>query len=49
MNGLEAGFNRVTPELLLATAKEYLRPPNRSILIVQPAGAAAPAKPGASK
>jgi predicted Zn-dependent peptidase len=49
VNGLEAGFNKVTPELLMATAKEYLRPTNRSILIVEPAGAAAPAKPGASK
>jgi zinc protease len=49
VNGLEAGFNRVTPELILATAREYLRPTNRSILIVEPAGAAAPAKPGASK
>jgi predicted Zn-dependent peptidase len=49
VNGLEAGFNRVTPELLMATAKEYLRPTNRSILIVEPAGAAAPAKPGAVK
>jgi zinc protease len=31
----------VTPELLLATAKEYLRPTNRSILLVQPAPPAA--------
>jgi predicted Zn-dependent peptidase len=50
VNGLEAGFEAVTPELLLATAREYLRPTNRSILIVQPGAAAAPAaKSGASK
>jgi zinc protease len=48
VNRLEAGFHRVTPELLLATAKEYLRPTNRSILIVEPA-AAQGAKTGASK
>ncbi len=44
VNGLEAGFDRVTPELLLATAREYLRPTNRSILIIEPA-----AKTGASE
>ncbi|HLL58401.1 MAG TPA: pitrilysin family protein [Allosphingosinicella sp.] len=47
VNGLEAGFKRVTPELLLATAREYLRPTNRSILLVQPG--AAPGAPTASK
>jgi zinc protease len=36
VNRLEAGFDAVTPELVLATAKEYLRPTNRSILLVQP-------------
>jgi predicted Zn-dependent peptidase len=50
VNKLEDGFNRVTPELVLATAKEYLRPTNRTILLVQP-GAAQPAAAatGASK
>ncbi|HEX8670142.1 MAG TPA: pitrilysin family protein [Allosphingosinicella sp.] len=50
VNTLEAGFDKVTPELILATAKEYLRPTNRSILLVQPAApqGAAPAT-GASK
>jgi predicted Zn-dependent peptidase len=43
VNTLEAGFARVTPELVLATAKEYLRPTNRSILLVQPAPPAQPA------
>jgi zinc protease len=50
VNRLEAGFDAVTPELLLATAKEYLRPTNRSILLVQPAAPApAATNPGASK
>jgi len=39
VNTLEAGFERVTPELVLATAREYLRPTNRSILVVQPSAA----------
>jgi predicted Zn-dependent peptidase len=47
VNRLEAGFDAVTPELILATAKEYLRPTNRSILLVQPApNPAAPATGG---
>jgi zinc protease len=37
VNRLEGGFNKVTPALILATAKEYLRPTNRSVLIIQPA------------
>ena len=49
VNGLEAGFDRVTPELILATAREYLRPTNRSILIIEPAPAKGAAKTGASK
>ena len=51
LNGLEAGFDRVTPELILATAKEYLRPTNRTILVIEPGAstAAAAAKTGASK
>ena len=52
VNGLEAGFAAVTPELLQRTAREYLRPTNRSILLVQPGaapGAPAAAKAGAAK
>jgi predicted Zn-dependent peptidase len=51
VNRLEAGFNRVTPELLLATAKEYLRPTNRTVLLVDPGAAqpAAAARTGASE
>jgi predicted Zn-dependent peptidase len=46
VNGLEAGFDKVTPALILATAKEYLRPTNRSILVIEPAPTAAPAQGG---
>jgi predicted Zn-dependent peptidase len=42
INRLEEEFARVTPELLQATAREYLRPTNRSVLEIVP-GAAAPA------
>ena len=50
VNRLERGFAQVTPELMLATAREYLRPTNRTILVIEP-GAAAPAaaRTGASK
>ena len=36
INGIEANFKKVTPELIRKTAKEYLRPTNRTILIVDP-------------
>ena len=36
VNTLEAEFAKVTPELILETAREYLRPGNRTILIVKP-------------
>ena len=50
VNRLEAGFDAVTPELMLRTAKEYLRPTNRSILLVQPgAQQQAAATAGATK
>jgi predicted Zn-dependent peptidase len=49
VNRLEAGFDKVTPELLLATAREYLRPTNRSILVIEPAPQPSGAKTGASK
>jgi len=40
INRLEEDFRRVTPELLQKTAQEYLRPTNRTILIVEPKAAA---------
>ncbi len=36
INTLEEQFVKVTPELLLKTAQEYLRPTNRTILILEP-------------
>jgi zinc protease len=46
INALEGEFARVTPELLLATAKEYLRPGNRTILTIEPAPAGADGRAG---
>tara|TARA_R110002072_G_scaffold98725_6_gene217173 strand:+ start:675 stop:2111 length:1437 start_codon:yes stop_codon:yes gene_type:complete len=40
INRIEAGFDQVTPELILSTAQEYLRPTNRSVLVVRPVDAA---------
>jgi zinc protease len=42
INELEANFRKVTPEVLQATAREYLRKTNRTVLVLEP-GAAAPA------
>jgi len=36
VNDLENEFNKVTPELVKKTAKEYLRSTNRTILIIDP-------------
>lgn len=36
INALEASFKEVTPELIMSTAKEYLRNTNRTILTVTP-------------
>ena len=44
INRLEAEFNKVTPELIQQTAREYLRPTNRTVLTIEPAAAAGPAK-----
>jgi zinc protease len=41
INGLEAQFKAVTPDLIKATVKEYLRPSNRTILTVTPGEAPA--------
>jgi zinc protease len=40
INTLEAEFRKVTPALLQKTAQEYLRPTNRTVLIVEPGPAA---------
>lgn len=36
INSLEDEFKKVTPELIQKTVKEYLRPTNRTILIIDP-------------
>jgi zinc protease len=43
INKLEEEFRRVTPDLLLKTAQEYLRPTNRTVMVVEPKAAAKPA------
>ncbi|HTU99410.1 MAG TPA: pitrilysin family protein [Luteitalea sp.] len=43
INRLEAEFRKVTPALLQKTAQEYLRPTNRTVLLVEPGQAAAAA------
>ncbi len=39
INTLEAAFKKVTPDLIRSTAKTYLRPANRTILIIDPKAA----------
>jgi len=39
INRVEDEFARVTPEMILKTARAYLRPTNRTILAVEPAPA----------
>lgn len=36
INDIETAFGQVTPELILKTAQEYLRPTNRTILTIEP-------------
>lgn len=36
VNNITAGFEQVTPELILSTAREYLRPTNRTVLQLVP-------------
>ena len=45
INTLVAQFEKVTPELIQKTAQEYLRPTNRTIVEIQPAGKEAPGAP----
>ena len=40
VNTLDQNFQQVTPDLILKTAKEYLRPGNRTILTIVPKSAA---------
>jgi zinc protease len=36
INQIEANFRKITPELLRQTAQEYLRPSNRTVLVIEP-------------
>jgi predicted Zn-dependent peptidase len=42
VNTLAGELEKVTPELLQKTAAEYLRPTNRTVLVVEPKAAEAP-------
>jgi len=44
INELDARFAEVTPDLIRRTAEEYLRPGNRTILVVEPGAAAGAAQ-----
>jgi predicted Zn-dependent peptidase len=41
INRLEAEFAKITPELVMETARTYLAPTNRTILTIVPAGPSA--------
>jgi len=45
VNSLVGEFRKVTPELIQATAKEYLRPENRTIVFLEPGQKEPAAKP----
>jgi zinc protease len=46
INDVEAHFQKVTPQLIQKTAAEYLRPTNRTVLVVEPKAADTAAKSG---
>jgi predicted Zn-dependent peptidase len=46
INDIEAQLRKVTPALVEKTAAEYLRPENRTVLVVETKPAEAEAKPG---
>ena len=45
INRLEEEFRKITPEVVQKTAQEYLRPTNRTILMVEPGAEQKPAAP----
>ena len=45
INSLVSEFDKVTPELIQKTALEYLRPENRTVLVLETKPADAPAAP----
>ncbi len=48
INQIEAEFRKITPALIQKTAQEYLRPENRTILVIEPKAAEKPAANGGS-
>jgi predicted Zn-dependent peptidase len=46
INTLEAEFRKVTPQIIQRTAREYLRPGNRTVLKIVPKPAASDPKAG---
>ncbi len=48
INRIEDQLRAVTPELIQKTAQEYLRPTNRTVLVIEPGAAAMPADSAAS-
>jgi len=49
INRIESEFRKVTPQLMQKTAQEYLRPENRTILVVNPKAEDKPAPKAESK
>ena len=50
INGLEERFRQITPELVQKTAREYLAPTNRTVLVIEPKAETSPnGKPAAPK
>ncbi|MGA3178416.1 MAG: pitrilysin family protein [Candidatus Acidiferrum sp.] len=49
VNSLVSEFRRVTPEILQKTAQEYLRPTNRTVVLLEPGQAAAAGTPAKSQ
>jgi predicted Zn-dependent peptidase len=45
INTLVSEFDKVTPTLIQKTAQEYLRPENRTVLVLETKSAEAPAAP----
>jgi zinc protease len=49
VNALVSEFRKVTPEILQKTAQEYLRPTNRTVVLLEPGQAAAAGTPAKSQ
>ena len=45
INSLDGNFRKVTPEMIQRTARTYLKPANRTVLVIEPGAA----EPGAAK